>query len=150
MLIIRGASLTGIEPAETRCLKSLMSRGVGFGGSCSGVNVGVVGKMLVDAALCGADKARSLVASCSVWVVVASVDCRLGRMFAWLSEQPAVALAETVGLCAVGEVLVGLWTAVRVESVGCFPIDLVLALLFGSLSSSSEEISTTIWGDIMG
>lgn len=74
MLIIRGASLTGIDPAETRCLNSLISRGVGCGGTCSGVDVGVVGKTFVDAALCGADKARSLFASCSVWVGVASVD----------------------------------------------------------------------------
>ena len=35
MLMIRGESLAGIEPAETRCLNSLMSRGVGFGGSSS-------------------------------------------------------------------------------------------------------------------
>lgn len=71
MLMIRGESLAGIEPAETRCLKSLMSRGVGFGGSCSGVEIGVGGKMIVDAAAaatagCGVDSFRSLVASCSV------------------------------------------------------------------------------------
>ena len=71
MLMIRGESLAGIEPAETRCLKSLMSRGVGFGGSCSRVEIGVGRKMLVDAAAaaaagCGVDKVRSLGVSCSV------------------------------------------------------------------------------------
>lgn len=68
MLMIRGASLAGTEPAETRCLNSLMSRGVGLGGSCcSGGNVGVVGKLLVDAgAVCGVDGARSLLASDSL------------------------------------------------------------------------------------
>lgn len=71
-------------------------------------------------------------------------------MFTWLSEQLAVALAGTVGLCVVGEVLDGLWIAVLVELVGCFSVVLVLALLLELLSSSSEEISTTIWGDIMG
>ncbi len=151
MLTIRGESLAGIEPAETRCLNSLMSRGVGFGGSCSGVDVGVGGKMVVDAAaICGAVKARSLVASCSVWGGVAFVDWHLGCMFTRLSEQPTVALARIVGLCAVGEVLDGLLTAVLVESVGCFPVDLVLVLLLEALSSSSEEISTTIWADMMG
>lgn len=69
--MIRGESLAGIEPAETRCLKSLMSRGVGFGGSsCSGVEIGVGGKMLVDAAAaaagCGVDGVRSLGVSCSI------------------------------------------------------------------------------------
>lgn len=68
MLRIRGESLTGTEPAETKCLNSLMSRGVGFGGSCSGVDVGIVGLLLADAAtaVCGADEAWSLAASCSV------------------------------------------------------------------------------------
>ena len=66
--MIRGESLAGIEPAETRCLNSWMSRGVGFGGSCSGVDIGIVGKLFVDAAavICGVDTARSLAASCSV------------------------------------------------------------------------------------
>ena len=70
--MIRGESLAGIEPAETRCLKSLMSRGVGLGGSCSGVEIGVGGKRLVDAAPaaaavgCGVDGVRSLGVSCSV------------------------------------------------------------------------------------
>lgn len=71
--MIRGESLTGIEPAETRCLKSLMSRGVGFGGSCSGVEIGVGGKMLVDAAAVaavgsGVGGVRSLGVSFSVGV----------------------------------------------------------------------------------
>ena len=66
--MIRGESLAGIEPAETRCLNSLMGRGVGFGGSCSGVEIGVGGKMIVDAAAagCGLDSVWSLLASCSV------------------------------------------------------------------------------------
>lgn len=71
MLRIRGESLTGTEPAETRCLKALMSRGVGFGGSGSVVGgigvVVVVGWLLVDgAAICGADGALFLRASCSI------------------------------------------------------------------------------------
>ena len=70
-------------------------------------------------------------------------------MFTRLSEQPTVALAGIAGLCAVGEVLDGLLTAVLVASVGCFPVNLVLVLLLEALSSSSEEISTTIWADIM-
>lgn len=66
--MIRGASLAGMEPADTRCLNSLMSRGVGLGGSgCPAGIVGGAGKLLVGAgAVCGADEARSLLASGSV------------------------------------------------------------------------------------
>lgn len=47
MLRIKGESLTGTEPAETRWRNSLMSRGVGLGGS--GPVAGVVGWLLGDA-----------------------------------------------------------------------------------------------------
>ena len=61
MLRIKGESLTGTEPAETRWRNALMSRGVGFG--VSGPVVGVVGWLLGDAvtaaaaAVCGAETA---------------------------------------------------------------------------------------------
>ena len=66
MLMIRGESLVGMEPAETRCLNSLMSRGVGFGGSSSirgesGVVEGVL-RIAVDS---GDESVRSW-GSCSV------------------------------------------------------------------------------------
>lgn len=77
------------------------------------------------------------------------MDWRLGRVFARHSERAAVTLAGLVGLSAVGELLDGLLTAVLVGSEGCFPGDLVLVLRLAALSSSSEEISTTIWADIM-
>lgn len=67
MLMIRGESLAGTEPAATRCLNSLMLRGVGFGGSCAIDVVDVdVGKMLNDPAVCGADTSLLLSASCSI------------------------------------------------------------------------------------
>lgn len=66
MLMIRGESLSGTEPAETRCLNSLMSRGVGFGGSSSTVGgSGDVEGVFMIVADCGAEGARSLGASCS-------------------------------------------------------------------------------------
>lgn len=71
-----------------------------------------------------------------------------GSLFKGVSEQLAVTVAGTAGLSAGGEVLDGLLTAARVELVGCCIVDLVLVLLLVALSSSSEEISTTIWADI--
>lgn len=61
MLMIKGESLVGMEPAETRCLNSLMSRGVGFGGSSSipgesGVVEGGLRRVAVD---CGDESVRS-------------------------------------------------------------------------------------------
>ena len=54
MLMIRGESLAGMEPAETRWRNSLMSRGVGFGGSSSsGGGSGVVEGGLRIAVDCG-------------------------------------------------------------------------------------------------
>lgn len=66
------------------------------------------------------------------------------------SEQSAVTLVGIVDLGAGGEATDGLLTAVLVECIGLFPVDLVLGALFAALSSSSEEMSTTIWADIMG
>lgn len=71
-------------------------------------------------------------------------------MFARLSEQPAVSGGESVGLSAIRGVVDGLLANVLVESVGCSPVDLVFVLLSAALSSSSDEISTTIWTGIMG
>lgn len=63
MLIIRGESLTGTEPAETRWRNWLMSRGVGFGGSSAVGGIGNVG-VLVLIVVCRPERARSLGASC--------------------------------------------------------------------------------------
>ena len=60
MLMIRGESLAGMEPAETRCLNSLMSRGVGFGGSSSiGGESGVIEGGFMIAVDCGAESVQS-------------------------------------------------------------------------------------------
>ena len=81
---------------------------------------------------------------------MASVDWRLGCMLTRLSEQPAVILTGTVGLSAASEATDGLLIAIVVGIVGLFPVDLDLVLLLAALSSSSEEMSTTIWADIIG
>lgn len=81
---------------------------------------------------------------------MASVGWYLGCMLTRLSEQLAVALAETVGFSAAGEATDGLLVAILVGIVGLFPVDLGLVLLLAALSSSSEEMSTTIGADIIG
>ena len=50
----------------------------------------------------------------------------------------------------VGKVRDGLFMAARVNTIGCFPFDLVSVLLVVALSSSSDEMSTTFWADIIG
>ena len=50
----------------------------------------------------------------------------------------------------VGEVWDGLLMAVRVYTMGCFSFDLVLVLLLVALSSSSDEMSTTFFADMIG
>lgn len=77
------------------------------------------------------------------------MDCLLGSMLVGSLGRLAVTGAEGVDLSAVGEVLDGVLTAVLVGSEDCFPVDLALVLLSGA-SSSSDEMSTTIWADIMG
>ena len=150
MLRIKGESLTGTEPAETRWRKSLMSRGVGFGGSDSAV--GVVGWLLGDAvaaAVWGAGTALFGDASGSVRGGDGFVDWLLGYTLVGSLGRLAVTGAESVDFAATGEVLVGVLTAVLGVSEGCFPVDLALVLLFEALSSS-DEMSTTIWANIMG
>lgn len=71
-------------------------------------------------------------------------------MYVGPPERLAVTGGETVGLSSVGEVPDGILMAVLVGSGGCFLIDLVLVLLLAVLSSSSDEMSTTIWADIRG
>ena len=50
----------------------------------------------------------------------------------------------------VGEVRDGLFVAVWVNTMGCFPFDLLLVLLLQALSSSSDEMSTTFLADMIG
>ena len=50
----------------------------------------------------------------------------------------------------VGKVRDGLLMAGRVDTIGCFPFDMVLVLLLVALSSSSDEMSTTFLADITG
>ena len=57
---------------------------------------------------------------------------------------------EAVSLSAVGDVRDGLLADVLVEPLSWVTADLVLVLLLVALSSSSDEISTTIWADITG
>ena len=78
------------------------------------------------------------------------MDWRFGCLHIRLSAQSAVTFAGFVGLCAVGAATDGLLTAILVKCVGLSLVDLVLGLLLAALSSSSEEMSTTIWVDIMG
>lgn len=111
---------------------------------------GNVEGVLVIVVVCGADSTWSLGTFCSIWVGIATVDCVFGCKFVRLSEQQAVSRGESVGLSAVRGVLDGLLANVLVESVGCSPVDLVFVLLLAALSSSSDEISTTIWTGIMG
>ena len=66
------------------------------------------------------------------------------------SEQAVVTAVEAVGLSAVGNVLDGLLADVLVEPLSWVPADLVLVLLLAALSSSSDEMSTTIWADMTG
>ena len=59
---------------------------------------------------------------------------------------------ETVGLFAVWDDALddGLLMDVLVDSEGCFPVDSGFVVLFLAASfSSSEEISTTMWADIL-
>ena len=77
------------------------------------------------------------------------MDWLLGSMLGESLGRLAVTGAESVDLSAVGEVLDGVLTAVLGGSEGCFPVDLALVLLFEALSSS-DEMSTTIWANIMG
>ena len=70
-------------------------------------------------------------------------------MLTRLSEQPAVTLAGTVGLSTAGEATDGLAIVILVGVIGLFPVDLDLVLLLAALSSSSEEMSTTIWAGII-
>lgn len=79
-----------------------------------------------------------------------SADWLLGSVFVGPSGRLAITGGEIAGLSTIGEVLNGLLTAVLGEPVDCFPIDLVLLLLLAAWSSSSDEISTTIWADITG
>lgn len=74
----------------------------------------------------------------------------LGCVLAGLWEQPVVIGAETVGLSAVGGILKAVLTMVLVGSVDGFAVDLGFVLRLTALSSSSDEMSTTIWADIVG
>lgn len=78
------------------------------------------------------------------------MDWLLGCTLTRLSEQPAVTLTGTVGLSAAGEATDGLLIAILVGVIGLFSVDLGLVLLLVALSSSSEEMSTTNWADIIG
>ena len=78
------------------------------------------------------------------------MDWCLDCVLIGFSEHPAITPAGIVGLSSFGEVLDGLLTAVLVDSVSLLPVALFLVLLLVALSSSSEEISTTNWADIMG
>ena len=40
--------------------------------------------------------------------------------------------------------------AARLNTIGCFPFALVLVLVLVALSSSSDEMSTTLLADIIG
>lgn len=66
-----------------------------------------------------------------------------------LAGQPAVTGAETVGLSAVLCILKGLLTMGLVESGEGFAVGRVFVLRLTALSSSSDEMSTTIWEDIV-
>ena len=61
----------------------------------------------------------------------------------------AVAGEETVGLSAAGEVLEELLGDALVGSLGILPFELITVLPLTALSSSSDEISTTIRVDII-
>lgn len=72
--MIKGESLAaGTEPAQTRCRKTLISSGVGLGGSSTMVGGGggsggvviVEGVLLVTVVVCTAGSVWSLGASCS-------------------------------------------------------------------------------------
>lgn len=65
-------------------------------------------------------------------------------------EQAAIIAGGVGCLSAVKGVLDGLLADVLVGSVGSFLVEVVFALLFVALSSSSDEMSTTIWADIIG
>ena len=149
-VIKRGGSGVGMEPAQTRWRKALMSRGVGFracspssmvgGGGRSG-NVEMGGVLVVVFALGGADGVQVSGLFC-VGVIVA--EWFLACVFAGFSEPGLVTGSETVGLSAVGDTLVGVLADVLM------PVELVFALPLTTLSSSSDEMSTTIWADIIG
>ena len=78
------------------------------------------------------------------------MDWFLDCMLAEFLEELAVVGAETVGLSSVWDVLDGLLGNVLVGSVGWFPVGLAFVLLLAALSSSSDEMSTTSWADIIG
>ena len=62
-----------------------------------------------------------------------------------LLEQLTVVGAESVALsAAVGDGLDRFGVEVLADSGSCLPVGLVVMLLLGALSSSSEEMSTTI------
>ena len=149
MFVIRGQSLVGTVPAQTRCRKEWMSRGVGLGGS-SLVVVDDVEGVLVIGVLRSVDGERFWGAFRSVGVGEVAVDWFLGCMLAGVSELAAVTGAETFGLSAAENILDGLLADVLLATVGFLPVDLVFVLLFAAFSSSSDDMSTTIWADIIG
>lgn len=76
------------------------------------------------------------------------MDWPLGCMFLMSSVRLVVTGGETLGLSAVRDIFGELLANVVVESVGCVPVDLVFVLLLTASSSSSDDISTTVWADI--
>ena len=150
MLMIRGASLAGMEPAEMRCLNWLMSRGVGVGGSRIGGGRWTVEGEVLTVAVCGSDGTPLLDTAGLARVGVTCEDWLLGCIFARPSGQPAMFGAGSVGFSTIGVVLNRLSANVLVELVVCFLADIGFLPLLIVLSSSSDEISTTIWADITG
>ncbi len=150
MFVIRGASLAGTEPAQTRWRNWLRSRGVGLGVSSRGGRrregewVGV----LAGGVMGGGGSAWVLGAWLSGGRSVATGGW-LGGRFVGLWGLLAAVGAERVGLSAAGNVLGEGLANVLLESGGCLPVGLVFLLLLAALSSSSDEISTTIWADIV-
>ena len=149
MFVIRGQSLVGTVPAQTRCLKELMSRGVGLGDSFS-VVVDDIENVLAMGVLRSVDGERFWGAFRSARVGEVTVDWFFGCMLAGVLELVAITGAETFGLSAAGSILDGLLADVLLATVGWFPADLVFVLLFAAFSSSSDDMSTTIWADIIG
>lgn len=152
---MRGESLAaGTEPAQTRWRKALISRGVGLGGSSTVVGgCGSDDDVIVEGVLvvCTAGSVGSLGASCSRWVIGVAAVVDWWFLGCVLAGQPAVVTgADTVGFSAVGGILEGLLTIVLVGLGAGFAVGRVFVPRLTALSSSSDEMSTTIWADIVG
>lgn len=149
-VINSGESFVGTEPAQTRWRKALMSSGVGLRGCCSSSlmvgggggtrsgNVEMGGAVVVISVLGAADGVEFSAPS-RVGVIAAErfLACGSGGLV-------VTGRSESVGLSAFGDALV--WV---IMADALTPVELVFALHLTMLSSSSDEMSTTIWADII-